>query len=183
MTDYIVKCADVSWQRHSVSIPIGTFLTTRQRLEGTFALHGSFTDEELLAAQLDGNIGSSGVWIVGDSPHDRLLVWRPPYTCDIKRAALLVSVDIPADTSNYFNFKLLNSSDDTLNAYLYTNATALSASAPNEMTVVSTSNTVLLTQALVLQIEDELANHPIADLVLVIVNEPSAFGTYVCLIR
>jgi len=34
MTTFIVKCADVEWQRHSVSIVVGNYRTKLQRLSG-----------------------------------------------------------------------------------------------------------------------------------------------------
>lgn len=189
MTDYIVKCADVSWQRHSLSIVIGNYRTKHQRLSGLWdpdtmtgmrvypwdltAVAG--TDYSMDTTGLgDDGIGSHGIWVWDDGPHDRLTIWRPPYTVDIKRAALLVTTAISADADEYYNFKLLNSADDTIIAYLYTSSTGVDAESPNEMTVVSTANTVTRSQAVILQIEDELAKNPITGLTVVIDYEPGA---------
>lgn len=189
MTDYIVKCADVSWQRHSVSIVVGNFRTKLQRLSGTWdplLMTGAVVRPMDLTAVAgedfsgDAQLGNDGfgswggIWVWDDGPHDRLTIWRPPYTVDVERAALLVTSDIDADTDEYYNFKLLNSSDDTIISYLYTSATSLSGESPNEMTVVSTANTVTRAQAVILQVEDELAKAPITGLTVVIDYEPSA---------
>lgn len=188
MTDYVVKCADVSWQRHSISIVVGNYQTQTQRLNNEWNIYGDQINPGDLTAEtgtdfsldvLEGpddfnGPGSSGIWIWSDSPYDRLCLWRPPYTVDIKRAALLVSSDIEADSDEYYNFKLLNSADDTIIAYTYTSATGISAESPNEMTVVSTACTVTRSQAVILQIEDECAKNPITGLTVVIDYEPSS---------
>lgn len=118
--------------------------------------------------------GSHGIWDWTDGPNDRLCIWRPPFTVDIKRVALLVSSEITMDSDEYYNFKLLNSADDTIISYVYTNSTGLSKESPNEMTVVSTANTVTRSQAIILQVEDECAKNPITGLSVVIDYEPSA---------
>jgi len=189
MTTFIVKCADVSWQRHSVSIWLGNVRTKAQRLNGEWdplLMTGEFVRPWDLTAvagedysqdqigELSNGLGTPGIWVWDDGPHDRLCLWRPPYTVDLKRVALLVSSEITADADEYYNFKLLNSADDTIISYLYTSATTVSASSPNEMTVVSTANTVTRSQAVILQIEDELAKNPITGLTVVIDYEPSA---------
>jgi len=190
MTDYIVKCADVEWQRHSVSIVIGDFQTKMQRLTGVWnraqmeamwvdpaTLSGGATTTQDYDIEVYDDFyeqGSNGIWITDDTIHDRITIWRPPYTMDIKRAALLVTSNIDADANEYYNFKLLNSADDTIISYIYTSGTSIVGESPNEMTVVTTSNTVTRSQAIILQIEDELAKAPITDLSVVIDYEPSA---------
>jgi len=191
MTDFIVKCADVTEYRHSIAIPVsrGVFRTKYQRLRGDWdprLMTGAMPMSSDLTAiagedynintlvKLDDGYGSPGIWVWDDGPHDRITLWRPPFTIDVQRAAVLVTTTIAADTSNYYNFKLLNSSDDSIISYLYTNATAVTGETPNEMTVVETVATVTRSQAIVLQVEDELAAVPITDLTIVIDYEPSA---------
>jgi hypothetical protein len=190
MTNFLVKCADVSWQRHSIAIWIGNYRTKQQRLNGEWdpllmvgervrphdltAIAGEDYSRDSFPEDTENGPGSQGIWVWDDSPHDRLPIWRPPYTMDVKRAALLVTSAIDADSDEYYNFKLLNSADDTIIAYLYTNTVGLSGEVPNEMTVVSTANTVTRSQAVILQIEDENSKAPITGLTVVIDYEPSA---------
>ena len=190
---YIVKCEDVSWQRHSISIWIGNYRTKLQRMMGTwdmdrmvggpvypYDLSGAATTSSDSSLDLEYmgtgyHAGATqGIWIWDDTIYDRLTIWRPPYTIDVKRAALLVTSSIDSDASNYYKFKLLNSADDTEIAYIYTSATTVDGESANEMTVVSTANTVTRSQAIILQIEDELAKNPITGLTVVIDYEPSA---------
>lgn len=193
-TTYIVKCADVEWQRHSVSIVVGNYRTKLQRMNGhwdpermtggpvyPWDLSGAATtlnDTSIdVLMMTNGGFhapGTHGIWVWDDTIHDRICLWRPPYPVDVKRAAILVSSAIDSDADEYYNFKLLNSADDTLIAYIYTSSTSISAESPNEMTVVSTANTVTRSQAIILQIEDELAKAPITGLTVVIDYEPSA---------
>lgn len=189
MTTFIVKCADIDQYRQSVSIPVtvGVFRTKRQRLSGLWdplTMTGEFVrpwdlsdaeDYSMDAYRVDDDgPGSTGIWVWDDSPHDRVSLWRPPFTVDIERAALLVATAISADASYYYNFKLLNSADDTIIAYYYTSSTGISEHTPAEMTVVSTANTVTRSQAVILQIEDELGKNPITGLTVVLDYEPSA---------
>jgi len=190
---YIVKCEDVEWQRHSVSIWIGNYRTKLQQMNGQWNpdtmlggpvmpwdLSGAATttndssmDLEFMAGGYHAP-GTQGIWIWDDTIYDRVPVWRPPYTVDIKRAALLVTSGIDSDADEYYNFKLLNSADDTIIGYIYTDATSISGESPNELTIVSTANTVTRSQAIILQIEDECAKAPITGLTVVIDYEPSA---------
>ena len=195
-TNYIVKCEDVSWQRHSISIWIGNYRTKLQRMNGMWhpdwmtggrvaphdrsgaATTGEDHSPDVYSPHIEGGetlaLGSPGIWLWDDTIHDRLTIWRPPYTIDVKRAAMLVTSSIASDADEYYKFKLLNSSDDSIVGYIYTDATSVTGETPNEMTVVSTANTITRSQAIILQIEDECAKAPITDLSIVIDYEPSA---------
>lgn len=173
MTDFIVKCADVSWQRHSVSIYIGNFRTKRQIEDGMWPesldLDVSGGDDQL--EDQDG-AGSSGLWITDDLLTDRFPIWRPPYTVSIKRVAMMVSCAIAGSASYYYKFRLYNSTGPTEAAYLYGSTTSLAAYTPAEMTIVSTASTLLRTESLLLDIEDNFSNAPIRGLSITIDYEP-----------
>jgi len=175
MTDFIVKCADVSWQRHSVSIHVGNFRTKRQIEDGMWPesqdLAVSDGDEDLE----DGDgAGSSGLWITDDYLEDHIPLWRPPYTVDIKRVALQVTCPIDVNTGYYYKFELLNSSDSTPMAYFYTYTTGLDEWTPVEMTVHTSNCTLERTEGAILRITDEWAVAPIRGLTVTIDYEPSA---------
>lgn len=178
MTDYIVKVADVSWSRHSISIVIGDFITKDQAHNGTWRVHGEFTEGEIeMMATTDladmNGPGGPGLWITDDYMYDRFPIWRPPYSVSIKRIALLVSCAISADSDEYYDFEFLNSSDDTVIADCDTSSTGITVETPCEATVYSTNNTLLLTESLVMCIKDENAKNPIKGLCVVIDYEPS----------
>jgi len=176
MTTYIVKCSDVSWQRHSVSVYIGDFQTKLQRLGDQWNIHGAaIGDDDVLGMEGTGDgPGSAGIWITDDYEHDRIPIWRPPYDVLIKRVALIVSCNIEADTDEYYIFSLLNATDDTVIASLSTAATALTAWTPSELTVDTSHDDLTLTDCVLLKILDECGKNPIRGLTIVMDYEPNA---------
>lgn len=174
MTEFIVKCADVSWQRHSVSIYVGNFRTKRQLEDGiwpeSLSLDVSGGDDNL--EDQDG-AGSDGLWITDDLLTDRFPIWRPPYTISIKRAALMVNCAIPLDASYYYKFRLYNSTGSVEMAYLYGSTTSLSALTPTEMTVIALDAILDRTESLLLDIEDNFSSVPIRGLSITVDYEPA----------
>jgi hypothetical protein len=171
MTEYIVKVADISWQRHSTSIYLGNFRTKRQKEDGEWLDRLEYDDGELAIS--DGyRFGSAGLWVTDDYLTDRVAIWRPPYAVDIKRIAMIVGCDIISDASNYYHFDFLNPSSNIV-GYLYTSATSLLAWTFKEVTLNTIYSRLSLAEALTLEITDVYPKSPIIGLTVVIDYEPS----------
>ena len=165
MTDYIVKCAEVSWTRHSTSVFIGDFLTKNQRENRFMSTEIDF--EELEDGYGD---GSPGIYVTDDFVSDRFTIWRPPFSVVLKRAALVVSSDIPSGTR--YVFTLYRGSDSQRICYLSTQSGGLTAYSPSEMTIETAGSVVEMTDSVLLDVYEDRCIVPIVGLTVVLDYEP-----------